>query len=137
MACRSKPLFPKTFVMVFTISYSLSHQNKGGFLVLIRENLDPMCPVLFHLNYKSPNFLRFSKGVKCSSWWLWLTAQGLGTLPPSHQGSWWPGAGDPPTELQPGTQCDSKASASSIPTIPEQEEQSSFGRGNQDQPKVQ
>lgn len=88
-------------------------------LVLMGENPVLMCPVIFHLNHKSPNSLKLSKGAKCINWWLWLTAQGLETLPPSYQGSWWPGAGELPSEPHPHIQRDSTASGSSIPTIPE------------------
>lgn len=102
-------------------------------VVLIRENLVPMCPVSFHLKYKYRNSLKFSKEAKCEipRWWLQLTAQGLETLSPSQQGSWWPGAGEPLTEFQPGTKGDSKTSGNSFTLIPEQKEQR-FGNGNQD-----
>lgn len=91
-------------------------------LVLIRENVAPICPVLFHLNYKSLHSLEFSKGVKHAHWWLWLTPRG------------WIHSHFPPAV--PGSVC-SKASATSSPTAPEEDEQSRFGTSDQDQPEVQ
>lgn len=93
-----------------------------------------MCPVSFHLKYKYRNSLKFSKEAKCEMPLLMSPANcpWAGTLSPSHQGSWWPGAGEPPTELQPGTKGDSKTSGNRFLIIPEQKEQSRFGNSNLD-----